>query len=176
MGGDMFKLWTMAVSLAVALGLPVAQQPVPHRTTAGDLRCFWPERPPTNGGCGCGLKITTLSCDVPDDGDSGRYHFYSDLQDGAPLWINPGGRQFSIRSLRPPTDSFLHGEGDSWRETYQDAAIKVQIDYRPGKSTCSCAKPPDGDGCEYFDVNARVTVTLAGRRPRTYSAVGTCGC
>jgi hypothetical protein len=171
----MFNLWTMAVSLAVALGLPVVQQPGPHRTTAGDLRCFWPGEPPSNGDCGCGLKITTLSCDVPDR-NSGRYHFHSDLRDGAPLWINLGGRQFSIPSLRPPTNSFPHREGDSWRETYQDATIKVQIDYRPGKSTCDCPKPPDGDGCEYFDVNARVTVTLAGQRPRTYSAVGACGC
>lgn len=164
-----------AVALALALGLPVVQDPVPRRTTAGDLRCFWPELPPSNGGCGCGLKIRTLSCDVPDPG-SGNYHLHSDLQDGAPLWINLAGRQFSIPSLRPPTNSSRHREGDSWRETYQDTAIKVQIDYRPGKSTCDCPKPPEGNGCEYFDVNARVTVTLKGQRPRTYSAVGACGC
>jgi hypothetical protein len=171
----MSSLWTAAMALAATFSLSIAQQPVPRRTAAADLRCFWPEQPPSNEGCGCGLKIRTLSCEVPE-GNTGRYHFHSELHDGAPLWINLGGRQFSVPSVRPPTDSFPHGKRDTWRETYQDAAIKVQIDYRPGKSTCNCPKPPEGEGCEYFDVNARVTVTLAGQRPRTYSAVGACGC
>jgi hypothetical protein len=171
----MFSAWTMAAVLTIASGLAPAglrQSAVPHGTTP-DLRCFWPHNPPSNASCGCELKVTTLSCDVSDPND-GRVHFFSELNDGAPLWINLGGRQVRVPSVRTPTDSFLHRGGDRWRETYRDDKLTVQIDYGPGKSTCP--KEGDPDGCEYFDVSANVTLTLAGQRPRRYAAVGACGC
>jgi hypothetical protein len=121
-------------------------------------------------GCGCSLKITRLRCAE----NRPALHFFSELHQGAPLWVNVGGRELSLRSRLPRTDSFEYGKGDRWREDYEGDNVKVRIQYRPGKS--SCPKENDPDGCEYFDVAADVAVTVDGGRPRTYKAVGACGC
>ena len=121
-------------------------------------------------GCGCSLKITRLKC-----AENRRdLHFFSELHQGAPLWVNLDGRELSLRSPLPRTNSFEYGEGDRWREDYEGDNVEVRIQYRPAKSTCPKENEPDG--CEYFDVAADVTVTVAGGRPRTYKAVGACGC
>ena len=114
-----------------------------------------------------------MSC--PADHPTGwQAHFASDLNDGAPLWLNVGGREMSLRSRRPVTDSFSFGEGDRWTEQYDgDGDIRVTIRYRPAKSTCDC---PTEDGCEFFDVAADIVVTTPNRRRATYKGVGTCGC
>jgi hypothetical protein len=169
----MRSLWkNVAIGLVLAFssGLAAATQTFPTRhRPAFDLRCLSPERLE----CGCSLKITTLSCSASHR-TGWKAHFASHLNDGAPLWMNLGGREFSIPSLVPPDNSFRHGRGDSWRETYENDDVKVQIQYRPGRSTCPSDKDPDG--CEYFDVTADVTVTMAGGASRTYPAVGACGC
>lgn len=144
-----------------------------HRqaTTASDpdLRCLSYERLE----CGCQLTIATLAC--PGAGrESSDVHLFSELNQGAPLWLNLAGRELSLRSRRPLDDTFRYGRGDSWREDYEGEGLKVRIDYRPGESTCP--EERHDEGCEFFDVAADVVVTAIGRGSRTYRAKGACGC
>jgi hypothetical protein len=170
----MRSLWkTVAIGLVLAFssGLAAVTQNsvVPHRSTL-DLRCLSPERGP---GCGCLLKIATLSCSA-SHATGWKAHFFSELDEGTPLRMNLGGREFSVRSQVPRKNVFRHGRGDSWRETYENDDLKIRIQYRPGKSTCPAENDPDG--CEYFDVAADVTVTITGAASHTYRTVGSCGC
>jgi hypothetical protein len=150
---------------AVAFGSVLAAQGDDRQVSeraALDFRCVPPERLDY----GCSLKIVTLSCS--DSHLSGwEAHFFSELHRGAPLWVNLGGRQLSLRSNLPVDDSFLHGPGDSWREDYEGENLKARIDYRPAKPTCPAEKADDG--CEYFDVAADVLVEVAGAGSRAYS-------
>jgi hypothetical protein len=167
----LWKKIAIGLALASSFGLAAATRTSPARyRPTFDLRCLSPERM----GCGCSLKITTLSCSASHT-TGWKAHFASHLNDGAPLWMNLGGREFSIPSLVPPDTSFRHGRGQSWRDRYESDDVKVQIQYRPGKSTCN-GDEESGDGCEYFDVTADVTVTMAGGASRTYQAIGACGC
>ena len=137
-----------------------------------DLQCLAFEQ----RDCGCSLKVVNLSCS-PSHATGWEAQFFSELHDGAPLWMNVAGRQFSLRSERPVTNSFRHGRRDRWRENYRGDDFTVRIDYRPGKSTCPPEKEAD-DGCEYFDVAADIVVTgaAAGAGSRSYRAIGACGC
>jgi hypothetical protein len=134
-----------------------------------DLRCLSDE----HLACGCSLKIDALAC--PATHPTGwEAHFSSELHQGAPLWVNLGGREVSLRSRRPVTNSFRHGRGDRWLEEYEGENLKVVVRYRPAKSTCPAEK--EDDGCEYFDVAADVVISVAGGGSRTYQATGACGC
>jgi hypothetical protein len=157
-------LAALLLSEPISVEGPVAQKAAKPEPTP---QCLSYER--TNS-CGCGLKITRLKCaeNRPD------LHFHSELHQGAPLWVNIDGRELSLRSRLPQINSFNYGEGDRWREEYDGDNVNVRIQYRPAKS--SCPKKNDPDGCEYFDVAADVTVTVDAGRPRTYKAVGACGC
>ena len=157
-------LAALLLSEPISVESPHAQRSAQPEPT---LECLSYERV---DGCGCGLKITRLKCAE----NRPALHFHSELHQGAPLWVNIDGRELSLRSRMPRTDSLEHGRGDRWREDYEGSNVKVGIQYRPAKS--SCPKENDPDGCEYFDVAADVTVTVDGRRPRTYKAVGSCGC
>ncbi len=156
----------VAFALACGLGIaaPSARRQRGQRPVA-QPKCLAAE----HSGCGCSLKIVTLACP-----DGGTAHFFSELNDGAPLWLNLGGREISLRSTRPVKNEFLHGRADSWREDYEGENVNVRIHYRPSTSTCPPEKEAE-EGCEYFDVAADVVVTAAGRSS-TYRAVGMCGC
>ena len=133
-----------------------------------DLRCLSAE----DSSCGCELKIVTLACQAPHAG--WRLHFASELHQGAPLRLNLGGRNISLRSRRPVTNSFDYGRDDRWAEKYEGENLNVVIRYRPAPSTCPAEKGEDS--CEYFDVAAEVVISVAGSRARTYEAIGACGC
>jgi hypothetical protein len=122
-------------------------------------------------GCGCSVRVTGRSC--PNASVSGQPHFFSALQDGAPLWLNVAGREMSLPSARPQSQSFTHARGSSWRETYRGNRMVVRVSYRPGRSTCPKERT---EGCEYFDVAATVLVTSAGGATRKFSGTGACGC
>jgi hypothetical protein len=158
-----WRLWL----LLAAVTMPACGLRVPDAApSALDIRCVSWDRI----GCGCSLSIDARACEP----DSGRAHFASELHQGAPLWINLGGREFSLPSRRSVTNSFYYSAGDSWIEEYYGENVSVVIRYRPGKSTCQ--RPPEDDGCEYFDVAAEVTIRLEGRRAQNYRATGACGC
>jgi hypothetical protein len=166
------KLPTVAAAIVFSFASVGVQAPprTARGTTALDLRCLLLERL----SCGCSLKVVTLACDASDP-SGWKAHFFSEVNQGALLWINLGGREVSLRSRRPTTNSFLHGKGDRWVEEYDGENLKAVIRYRPGKSTCPAEKERD-DGCEYFDVAADVAISVAGSREHTYRAIGECGC
>ena len=159
---------TLLVSLLLSASVAV-EGPAPQNAGKPDQapQCLSYERA---DGCGCGLKISGLEC--PED--RAKLHFHSGPHQGAPLLLDLGGRELSLRSHLPVTNSFEYSEGDRWREEYEGDNVKVRIHYRPAKSTCP--KENDPDGCEYFDVAADVVITIRGARPRTYKAIGACGC
>ena len=158
----------LAAMLTSTITAEQADRQVPA-APAFDLRCLSYERL----GCGCSLTITTLPC--PGAGSkSSEVHLFSELNQGAPLWLNLEGRERSLPSRLPLDDTFWHGRGDSWREDYEREDLKARIDYRPGESTCPVERGEDG--CEFFDVVADVVVTVAGKGSRTYRAIGACGC
>ena len=152
----------LAAALTTTCGLHVRQSAAPPL----DLRCVSPDRV----GCGCSLKIERLACEP----DGVGVHFASELHQGAPLWINLGGREFALPSRRPVTNSFEYAEGDRWTEEYAAENMSVVIRYRPAPSTCTC--PPESDGCEYFDVAADVLIRVAGQPPQKFRTTGACGC
>lgn len=139
-----------------------------------DLRCFSAADQDQIHDCGCSLKVITLQCGPTHD-TGWEAHFFSSLNDGAPLWIKRGGRLVSLGSHRPETNTFSYSRGDKWEEEYSDETVSVRIQYRPATSTCPAEKERE-DGCEYFDVAANVFVTAAGNKPRKLKAVGSCGC
>lgn len=123
-------------------------------------------------GCGCSLAIKNSEC----VGDKSQYQFFSELFDGAPLWVGIDNRAIELKSTRIVTDSsgFSFSGGDSWSESYTaNGGVSVNIDYRPGIK--SCPKSKGIDGCEYFDVEATVRVERVGNEER-YAAKGVCGC
>ena len=139
-----------------------------------DLRCFSAADQNQIHDCGCSLKVLTLQCG-PNHDTGWEAHFFSSLNDGAPLWIKRGGRLVSLRSHRPETNRFSYGRGDEWEEEYSDENVGVRIHYHPARSTCPAEKERE-DGCEYFDVAADIFLTATGERPRKLKAVGSCGC
>ena len=159
------KLLTMA--LAVVFSSPSAGEQTPARTggPALDLRCLFMS-------CGCSLKIVGLACQASHS-TGWMAHFASELHQGAPLRLNLGGRNVSLRSRRPVTNSFRYGQGDSWMEEYEGENLKAVVRYRPAKSTCPAEKGEDG--CEFFDVAADVVIRLESGS-RRYQTIGTCGC
>ncbi len=164
-------LLAFAVALSCALNGAQAVTRRSRLAPAPDLRCLSDE----HVRCGCSLKILTLAC--PASHPTGwKAHFASELNDGAPLWLNLGGRELSLRSHRPVTNSFSFGEGDRWVEEYEGEKLKVVVRYRPAKSTCPAEKVKDGDGCEFFNVAADLVVSVPGGGARTYRALGECGC
>jgi hypothetical protein len=167
---DLVKLLTMAFAFMFCSSSVGGQTPARTRVRpALDLRCLSARE---DSSCGCQLKIAALACETSHTG--WRLHFESDLHDGAPLRLNIGGRDISLRSRRPVTNSVEHERGDRWAEEYQGEDVYVIIRYRPGASTCPAENREDG--CEYFDVAADVVIKVAGSRSRTYKATGTCGC
>jgi hypothetical protein len=163
------KLLTIAVAIMFSFQPAGAQTPV--RTSGGhalDLRCLSEE----HMGCGCSLKIVGLACQASHS-TGWMAHFATELHQGAPLRLNLAGRDISVRSRRPVTNSFLYGAGDSWVEEYEGTDLKAVIRYRPAKSTCPAEK--GDDGCEYFDVAAEVVISMESGA-RTYQAIGACGC
>jgi hypothetical protein len=168
--GDALVRLQILVAILLLSGGPAAEQVSRGKPAAPalDLRCLSDD----HSGCGCSLKIVSLSC--PADHPTGwQAHFASELNDGAPLWLSLGGREMSLRSRRPVTNSFTFSEGDRWTEEYEGENLNVVIRYRPAKSTCPANKP---DGCEYFDVAADITITARDRRAGSYKATGACGC
>ena len=164
------SLKLLTITLAVVFSSPSAGEQAPARTRgpALDLRCLSAD----HLSCGCSLKIVVLACQ-PSHSTGWMAHFASELHQGAPLRLNLGGRDLSLRSQRPVTNSFRYGEGDSWMEEYEGDNLKVVVRYRPAKSTCPAEKGEDG--CEYFDVAADVVIRLE-NGSRTYQTTGTCGC
>jgi hypothetical protein len=161
----------LTVALAVVFCSPSAGEQTPLRTRRGpalDLRCLSAE----HMSCGCSLKVVGLACQASHS-TGWMAHFASELNQGAPLRLNLGGRDISLRSRRPVTNSFRYGEGDSWDEEYARENLKAAIRYRPAKSTCPAEKGEDG--CEYFDVAAEVVISVDSAS-RTYQATGACGC
>lgn len=160
----------LIIALVIVFGSPSAGEQTPARTRGGpalDLRCLSAE----HSSCGCSLKIVGLACQASHS-TGWMAHFASELHQGAPLRLNLGGRDISLRSRRSVTNSFRYGEGDSWIEEYEGENMKAVIRYRPAKSTCHAAKE---DGCEYFDVAAEVVIRVESGS-RTYEATGACGC
>ena len=96
---------------------PAAQGAGPPGPT---LQCLSYERA---DGCGCGLKVSMLTCDR----DRPDLHFFSELYQGAPLWVNLGGRELSLNSHLPRTDSFEHDRRDRWQENYEGENVKVPL-------------------------------------------------
>jgi len=119
-----------------------------------------------NNSCGCSILIEGGSC--PDGGA----HFFHELADGSPLQFSASQGPVTAISLRPRSNSFSPGPGDSWTETYRYNGGNVEILYTPANSTCT--KPQD-EQCEYFDVRARVLLSSP-QGKQVYSGVGACGC
>jgi hypothetical protein len=164
------KLLTLA--LATVFSAPSAGEQRPARARGGaalDLRCLSAE----HLSCGCSLKIVSRACQASHS-TGWTAHFTSELHQGAPLRLNIGGRDISLRSRRPVTNSFGYAEGDRWIEEYEGEGLKASVRYRPARSTCPAEKKDDG--CEYFDVAAEVVISGADAGSRTYQALGTCGC
>lgn len=136
-------------------------------SSTGTVSCLPAERV----ACGCALSIKNGQC----EGGRSQYQFYSELLDGAPLWMGIYNHQIELKSNRMVADKsgFLFSEGDSWSETYVGDGVSVKIGYRPGKETCP--KDKGDDSCEYFDVDATVHVKANGTE-KEYQAVGVCGC
>ena len=164
----------LVVTVLALSSTSVGASPDRQHHDGRDLRCLSGE----HHSCGCSLKVVTLFCSDPNEAeDSGWHaHFFSELNEGAPLWLNLAGREFSLASRLPPDDTFRHKEGDSWQEAYEGEGLKVHIQYRPGKSTCPAEKEQDEDGCEYFDVIADVAITAGDGPSIKYRALGACGC
>ena len=121
--------------------------------------------------CGCTVRLAAATCSA--DATSTSYQLYSALADGSPLWIVLDGREIELKSTRPASQSFSFSRGDSWTERYVTAGMSVSVSYRPERN--SCRKPPP-ETCEYFDVQATVTVERD-KQPRfRYEGVGSCGC
>jgi hypothetical protein len=163
------SLKLLTVAMAIVFSSPSAGEQTPARTRGGpalDLRCLSAE----DWSCGCSLKITGLACQASYS-TGWMAHFASELHQGAPLRLNLGGRDISLRSRRPVTNSFRYDEGDSWIEEYDGENMKVVIRYLPAKSTC----PAERGDCEYFDVAAEVVIRVESGS-RTYQATGACGC
>jgi hypothetical protein len=124
--------------------------------------------------CGCRLRIVDLACVPPAHAGGGGVHFFSELHRSAALALVLGGRELTLPSVGPVDRSvFTRARGDSWRETYEQAGIRVRLSYRPGRSTCPVGRE---DGCAFLDVEADVEITVKGEPPRFHRAVGTCGC
>lgn len=168
----MLKTLSLFLTIAVAA---VAADADPLRAGRGQPdagpRCLAPERA---DGCGCRLRIVDLACAPPTHAGGGGVHFFSELHRGAALVLVLGGRELTLPSVGPVDRSvFTRARGDSWRETYEQAGIRVRLSYRPGRSTCPVGRE---DGCEFLDVEADVEITVKGEPPRFHRAVGTCGC
>jgi hypothetical protein len=163
------KLRIIALAIVFSSSSAGAQTPARSpRDPALDLRCLSAE----HMSCGCSLKVVGLACQASHS-TGWMAHFASELHQGAPLRLNLGGRDISLRSRRPVTNSFRYGEGDSWDEEYAGENLKAVVRYRPAKSTCPAEKGEDG--CEYFDVEAEVVISVKSGS-RTYQATGVCGC
>jgi hypothetical protein len=89
---------------------------------------------------------------------------------------NPYGWTHAVKPVSPEKDSAEHSAGDSWTEHYRDESLDVKISYSPAPSTCSKEKIDNDDGCEFFDVSAKVTITPQNGKSVTYSGFGSCGC
>jgi len=150
-----------AAFLLASLVLPAA---------AGDAVALWCV-PQERLGCGCSLRVTGLAC--PNETVSRQPHFFSALHDGAPLWLNVAGREMSLPSARPQSQSFSYARGKGWHETYHGNQMVVRVSYRPGRNSCPKEKT---EGCEYFDVAATIHVTPPAGATRTYAGTGACGC
>lgn len=122
-------------------------------------------------GCGCDVRITGLSC--PNQSFPGQPHLFSELHEGAPLWLNIAGQDISLQSDRSSTNSFEPSRGASWNESYRSPDLSVKVSYRPGRNTCPKSKT---EGCEFFDVAATVLITTADGRTTRYFGTGSCGC
>ena len=169
--GHPSRLLTLTLAIVFSSGSAAEQPPARQvrERPALDLRCLSAE----HLNCGCSLKIVALAC--PADHPTGwKAHFASELHQGAPLWVNLGGREVSLRSRRPVTNSFEYGKGDRWVEEYEGENLRAVVRYRPAKSTCPAGKGEDG--CEYFDVAADVVISVAAGGSRTYQARGSCDC
>lgn len=121
--------------------------------------------------CGCSVRLASVACQALST--SNRYHLHADLMDGAPLWIKIDGQEIELQSARAGSQSFSFAHGDSWKEAYVGNGISVGIAYRPGNNTCQKEAP---ETCEYFDVQATVTIKSSKAQSARYEAVGACGC
>jgi hypothetical protein len=122
-------------------------------------------------GCGCSVTLDNL----PSTQGCNR-HAFSGLSDGDPLLLNINNNDVTLVSDRAKNQTFSFSQGDSWTETYRyNDTMQVRIDYRPAPDSCPAEKKAD-DGCEYFDVRARMTVTPAQGKPSTFTGTGACGC
>lgn len=153
-----------AALLLAALGCPA------WPAAASDAIALWCV-PQERLGCGCSVRVTGLSC--PNESVPRQPHFFSQLHDGAPLWLNAAGREMSLPSARPQSQSFSYARGKSWHETYRGNHMVVRVSYRPGLNSCRKEKT---EGCEYFDVAATIHITPPTGPTRTYAGTGACGC
>lgn len=156
------RRYTATVVALLALSERVHSEPI-----TGTVSCLPVER----HGCGCALTIKNSQCEV----GRSQYQFYSELLDGAPLWVGIDDHEIELKSNRMVNDKsgFSFSEGDSWSETYVGDEVSAKIGYRPGKETCP--KDKGDDGCEYFDVDATVQITHDGIDTQ-HEVTGLCGC
>lgn len=117
-------------------------------------------------GCGCFIWISDQTC------PAGSAHFFHDLVDGAPLQFNLGTDPAVAVSTQAQSNTFSPGPGDSWTETYRYDGGSIEIRYAPREA---CAKLPQGEQCEYFDIRALV-VFKSPQGSASYQGVGSCGC
>ena len=136
--------------------------------TQPQLACL----PYTRIGCGCSIRVATLTC-APSDVFS-SYHLHAELRDGSPLFAILGGQELELKSRRPASQSFSFRSGMTWEESYVGQDVAIEIRYRPGANTCPKKQPEDP--CEYFDVDATVVVTPRRAQSVKYEGLGTCGC
>ncbi|MCD9125368.1 hypothetical protein LU699_12830 [Luteimonas fraxinea] len=133
----------------------------PSDRTAQPLSCVYTD------GCGCRVAVPNMRCPA-----NLSTHFFHELAEGSPLKFDLGKREVLAQSTKPWNNHFGYGEGDSWTEDFQFPGGTARVDYSPGRSTC----PKDAeDGCEYFDVRARVKISDSAG-VRSYEGVGKCGC
>ncbi len=156
----------LTVATLVALSLGIYSQAAAQ--TRPELACL----PYSRIGCGCSIRIATLTC-APSDASS-SYHLHAELRDGSPLFAILEGRELELKSRRPASQSFSFRRGMTWRESYVGPNVAIEIRYRPGANTCPKKQPEDP--CEYFDVAATVVVTSRSAQPVKYEGLGTCGC
>ncbi len=152
---------TLSLLLAASATALAVSSSVANKPPGASLSCVFPD------GCGCSIKIAQSTC------PGGQTHFFHELRDSSPLHFNLGHGDISASSTRVPTGMFTPAPGESWVETYRYTGGQVEIYYSPGVDTCT--KIASDDGCEYFDVRAKV-ILLTPSGSTSYSGVGSCGC
>ena len=122
--------------------------------------------------CGCAIRLAVPVC--ANRVFPAQPHLFTELDPAAPLHLVVDGQELALPLVAHRGEP-IKGDppGGPWTDIYRSAKGEVQLDYEPGRSTCT---KPAGESCEYTDVAVQVRLILPGRAPLQVRGTGTCGC